>query len=85
MVKFDGKNVAEQIARYGDGDTRQLVGHVHILLQLFSPLRLNSSPQTRFYHTNYVRRFMLKRPFHRGTKDKQNEYKVCVVGVHVCW
>ncbi|XP_064383161.1 dedicator of cytokinesis protein 1-like [Halichondria panicea] len=29
----------------------------------------------RFYHTNYVRRFMLKRPFHRGQKDKSNEYK----------
>lgn len=29
----------------------------------------------RFYHTNHVRRFMLKRPFHRGQKTKDNEYK----------
>ena len=30
----------------------------------------------RFYHTNHVRKFMLKRPFHRGQKTKDNEYKV---------
>ena len=30
----------------------------------------------RFYHTNHVRRFKLKRPFHQGIKDKENEYKV---------
>ena len=30
---------------------------------------------TRFFHTNHVRRFMLKRPFHKGQKDKTNEYK----------
>ena len=29
----------------------------------------------RFFRTNYVRRFMLKRPFHKGQKDKTNEYK----------
>ena len=29
----------------------------------------------RFFRTNYVRRFMLKRPFHKGKKDKTNEYK----------
>ncbi len=31
---------------------------------------------SRFYHTNQVRKFMLKRPFHRGQKTKDNEYKV---------
>ena len=29
----------------------------------------------RFFRINNVRRFMLKRPFHRGQKDKTNEYK----------
>lgn len=29
----------------------------------------------RFFRINHVRRFMLKRPFHRGPKDKTNEYK----------
>ena len=45
----------------------------------------------RFYHTNHVRRFMLKRPFHRGQKNKENEYKVCLSvclstskGVSIC-
>ena len=37
----------------------------------------------RFFRTNHVRRFMLKRPFHRGQKDKTNEYKTlhveCIV------
>ena len=31
---------------------------------------------TRFYHTNNVKQFVLKRPFHKGKKDKTNEYKV---------
>lgn len=42
---------------------------------LLPPLPLSFLPR-RFYRTNHVRRFMLKRPFHRGVKDKQNEYKV---------
>lgn len=29
----------------------------------------------RFFRTNHVRRFMLKRPFHKGQRDKTNEYK----------
>lgn len=29
----------------------------------------------RFYHTNHVRRFVLKRPFHKGQRSKENEYK----------
>ena len=34
------------------------------------------STMLRFYHTNHVRKFLLKRPFHRGQKTKDNEYKV---------
>jgi hypothetical protein len=30
---------------------------------------------TRFYYTNNVKQFVLKRPFHMGKKDKANEYK----------
>ena len=30
----------------------------------------------RFYRTNHVKQFVLKRPFHKGKKDKENEYKV---------
>ena len=30
----------------------------------------------RFFRTNQVKRFLLKRPFHKGPKDKENEYKV---------
>ena len=29
-----------------------------------------------FYRTNYVKRFVLKRPFYKGKKDKGNEFKV---------
>ena len=35
-----------------------------------------------FYHTNYVKRFVLKRPFYKGKKDKGNEFKVRELGYH---
>ena len=38
----------------------------------------------RFYHTNHVRRFKLKRPFHQGIKDKENEYKVGDIFIDLC-
>ena len=38
----------------------------------------------RFYHTNLVRRFKLKRPFHQGIKDKENEYKVSDISNNLC-
>lgn len=50
---------------------------VHCQVQSNIPTYCNSYIRAcRFFHTNYVRRFMLKRPFHRGQKDKSNEYKV---------
>ena len=115
MAKFEGKSVAEPIARWGGGRglcicTLLMYNLSLIPLLLFcsfllpfplpssspslllshlpppSPLLpLPSSPvfPHRFYRTNHVRRFMLKRPFHRGVKDKQNEYKVSVI-VQLC-
>ena len=64
-----------------DGLLRHVASHLlfpsllSLLSSLLPPLPL-SLPPHRFYRTNHVRRFMLKRPFHRGVKDKQNEYKV---------
>ena len=54
---------------------------------LFIIITIFSTGCCRFYHTNHVKKFLLKRPFHRGQKSKDNEYKVkacCLLGA-ILW
>jgi len=80
MSMFDGKNVTETIVRQAPITSP--------IILLYTLLVYRSTCGTycyipysmyRFYHTNQVKRFMLKRPFHRGKKDKENEYKVDII------
>ena len=51
--------------------------HVHVHVHSVHSYEDESSCSCfRFYHTNNVKQFVLKRPFHIGKKDKMNEYKV---------
>ena len=93
MSMFDGKNVTESIVRWAlltPHTCTSVTECVSALSGIFTSCKIpvttlkcvpkmndNCFSTDRFYHTNYVRRFMLKRPFHRGQKDKSNEYKVC--------
>lgn len=58
---------------------RALQGSLHLQKPFFIAdlsIHFNS---TRFYGCNNVRMFCMKRPFHKGKKDKENEFAVSLV------